>query len=70
MGWKLVNRLAQVREDGGLTQVELADKLLISHQTITAIEAGSYVPSIELTLRIAYFFKRPVEEIFRLNQKK
>lgn len=55
MGWKLVNRLAQVREDGGLTQVELADKLLISHQTIAAIEAGSYVPSVELTLRIAYF---------------
>ena len=50
-----------------MTQAELAEKIAVSRQTINAMEAGKYVPSTVLALKIAGVFKKRVEEIFELE---
>lgn len=50
-----------------LTQQELADLTGVSRQTINALERGKYIPSTVLALKIAKVFKKPVEEIFILE---
>ena len=63
----ITNRLRQFRFDAGqLTQQALADKVGVTRQTIIAIESGRYAPSLELVLKLAREFKRPVEDIFSL----
>ncbi|PJE74398.1 MAG: transcriptional regulator, partial [Candidatus Taylorbacteria bacterium CG10_big_fil_rev_8_21_14_0_10_41_48] len=49
-----------------VTQEALADALGVTRQTIIAIEKGNYTPSVMLALKIAQFFKRPVEDIFKI----
>ncbi len=50
----------------GLTQVELAEKVGVTRQTIIAIEKGDYTPSVALALRLAKVFKISVEDLFTL----
>ena len=47
-----------------MTQQQLADKAVVSRQTIVAIEKGKYSPSLELAFRIALVFDFPLEEVF------
>ncbi|NPV78352.1 MAG: helix-turn-helix transcriptional regulator [Anaerolineae bacterium] len=47
-----------------MTQQELAEKAGASRQTIIAIEAGKYSPSLELAFRIADVFGVPIGEVF------
>lgn len=51
-----------------ISQQQLADAIGVSRQTINAIESQKYVPSTVLSLKIARFFKKPVEEIFKLEE--
>lgn len=51
-----------------MTQAELADKIKVSRQTINSIEAGRYIPSTLLALKIASVFNKPVEDIFILEE--
>ncbi len=51
-----------------MTQEDLAKKISVSRQTINAMEAGKYVPSTVLALKIAKVFGKPVEEIFELEK--
>ena len=53
-----------------MTQQELADRLNVSRQTINAIEAGKYSPTLELAFRIAEIFNVSLEEVFQYNSKK
>ena len=55
--------------NGELTQLELAEKLEVSRQTIIAIEKGKFNPSMRLALLIARVFNVNVEEIFFLEEK-
>ncbi|MCB0742859.1 MAG: helix-turn-helix transcriptional regulator [Ignavibacteriales bacterium] len=48
-----------------MTQQELADKLGVSRQTINAIEAGKYSPTLELAFKIAEIFKVDLAEVFQ-----
>lgn len=50
-----------------ITQEDLAKKIGVSRQTINAMEAGKYVPSTVLALKIAKYFDKKVEEIFELE---
>ncbi len=52
-----------------LTQQELAEKAGVSRQTIIAIEAGKYSPSLELAFRIAYVFGVTIGEVFECEVK-
>ena len=59
------NRLPELRETRGWRQVDLADRLGVSRQTINAIETGKYDPSLPLAFSIAKLFKLKIEEIFQ-----
>lgn len=50
-----------------MTQAELAEKLDVTRQTINAIEAGKYAPSVELALKMSKLFDVTVNEIFQLD---
>ena len=54
----------------GMTQEELASHVNVSRQTIIALEKGNYTPSILLALKIAGFFKMPVEKLFKISHEK
>jgi putative transcriptional regulator len=64
--YQVANRLRELRQAQGLTQEQLGQALGVTRHTILALEVGRYVPSIELALRLAAFFGRPLEEIFWL----
>lgn len=49
---------------GEMTQQELAEKTGVSRQTIIAVEAGKYAPSLELAFRIADAFGVKIDEVF------
>ncbi len=49
------------------TQTDLAKAIGVSRQTIHAIEAGKYVPSTELALKLAKEFSTKVEALFELD---
>lgn len=53
-----------------VTQEELASEVGVSRQTIIALEKGNYAPSILLALKIAGFFKTPVEKLFKISHEK
>ena len=47
-----------------MTQLELAEKAGISRQTVVALEAGKYIPSLEIAFKIADVFGVGVEDVF------
>jgi len=61
---QMKNRLRVLRAEHDLSQAELADKLGIARQTVNALEAGKYAPSLPLAFKISKLFAKPVEEIF------
>jgi len=66
---KIKNKLRQFRfENNQITQAELADKAGVTRQTIIAIEAGQYSPSLELAIRIAKAFGKKVDDVFEYEQ--
>ena len=62
------NNLRVARAVQQLTQKELARCIGVSRQTINAMEAGKYVPSTMLALKLARVFGKPVEELFSLDK--
>ena len=48
-----------------LTQSDLAEAVDVSRQTISAIEAGRYNPSLELAFDLAQYFDCSIEDIFK-----
>ncbi len=67
---KIHNHVCKYRQESNVTQEELANKVGVSRQTIIALEKGNYTPSILLALKIASFFKQPVEKIFKITYEK
>ncbi|NIS81351.1 MAG: helix-turn-helix domain-containing protein [Anaerolineales bacterium] len=61
----LRNKIRRLRFDHGeMTQKELAQRVGCTRQTIHAIEAAKYAPSLELAFRIARVFEMGVEDVF------
>lgn len=58
------NRLQQLRRQRGYTQQQLADLTEVSRQTIIAIEAGKFNPSVILAFKLSHVFDLPIEKIF------
>lgn len=59
------NNIRRLRfEAGEMTQIELAEKVGASRQTILNIEAGKYTPSLDLAFRIADAFGVTLGEVF------
>lgn len=64
------NSVQKLRTGMGITQETFAEAVGVSRQTVIAIEKGHYTPSVLLALRIARFFKKPVEDIFTIAYEK
>jgi len=58
------NRLRELREARGWSQGELAEHLVVSRQTVNALETGKYDPSLPLAFKIARMFNLSIESIF------
>ncbi|EJL99869.1 helix-turn-helix transcriptional regulator [Pseudomonas fluorescens] len=58
------NRLKELRAERKWSQVDLAERLSVSRQTINAIENERYDPSLPLAFQIARAFEMPLEDIF------
>lgn len=64
------NQVYVLRTKSGITQEALAEAIGVTRQTIIAIEKGNYTPSVILSLKIATFFKKSVEDIFQIKYEK
>ncbi len=63
---RLTNSIRALRFHANeMTQAELGERIGVTRQTIAAIEAGKYSPTLEAAFRIAEVFGKPLEEVFR-----
>ncbi len=63
------NRVKELREQKGLSQEELGQKLEVSRWTIIRIEQERYAPSVQLALKLVRVFGlSKVEEVFWLEE--
>ncbi len=68
---QLTNNIRVLRFHAGeMTQAELGKRVGVTRQTIAAVEAGKYSPSLECAFRIAEVFGQPLDEVFRWEPKK
>lgn len=65
---RVTNRVRKLREAAGLTQAELAERVHATRQTIIAVEAEKYAPSLELAFRLARAFRAPFETVFHYEE--
>jgi len=64
------NKVRRLRFDNGeLTQQQLADKVGVTRQTIIAIEAGKYAPSLPLAFKLARTFGVSIEQVFEYEDE-
>ncbi len=64
-GTPIANEIRRWRfERGEMTQEALGKACGVTRQTIIALEAGKYSPSLELAFRIAHAFDVRLEEVF------
>lgn len=62
---RLSNRIRALRFHAGeMTQADLGAKVGLTRQTIAAIEAGKYSPTLETAFRIADAFGVRLDEVF------
>jgi len=67
----LHNQIRRLRFDNNeMTQQQLADKTGVTRQTIVAVEAAKYSPSLELAFKIAAAFGKRLEEVFQYHSGK
>ena len=64
----LQNHVQEYRTKNNLTQVDLAEAVNVTRQTIISIEKGNYEPSVRLGLKLAKKLNTSVEELFYETQ--
>ena len=64
----LITKVKELREEAGIKQSELAEKVGVRRETIVHLENGKYNPSLKLAMDIAKVFNEPVEKIFKFTE--
>lgn len=65
------NQIRELRTSNeGMTQEKLAKLCDVTRQTIIALEAGKYSPSLELAFKLARALGRTLDEVFQYSEKK
>ena len=64
---ELENQIKVFRAKHGISQTQLAESIGVTRKTISTIEVGRFIPSTVIALKIAGYFKVPVEEVFSLR---
>ena len=68
---EITNCIRRLRFDHDeMTQEQLANRSGCTRQTIIALEAGKYTPSLALAFRIARSFGCQVEDVFTFEESK
>ena len=62
------NRVRELREERGLTQKQLGEKVRVSRQAINAVETEKYDPSLWLAYDLAQFFDKAIEDVFNFKE--
>ena len=62
------NTIRVERAKLNISQTDLAGAVQVSKQTIHSIETGRFVPSTVIALKIARYFKVPIESVFELEE--
>ena len=63
---RLTNNIRTLRFLAGeMTQADLGQRVGLTRQTIAAVEAGKYSPTLETAFRSAEVFGKPLDEVFR-----
>jgi putative transcriptional regulator len=63
---RLTNNIRTLRFMAGeMTQADLGQRVGLTRQTIAAVEAGKYSPTLETAFRIAEVFGKPLDDVFR-----
>ena len=62
-------RIQELRKDQKVTQMELAESVGVTRQTIISLENGRYKASLVLAHKIAQFFGVTLEDIFIFDQE-
>jgi len=62
------NYIKEERTKKQLTQVELAEMVNVSRQTIISIETGRYTPSVTLAIKLAIVLGKRVEVLFEVEK--
>ncbi|MCP3029633.1 helix-turn-helix transcriptional regulator [Halobacillus sp. A5] len=63
------NAVKDFRKENGLTQDQLAEKILVTRQTIIAIEKQRYEPSIGTAIKLARVLGCSLENLFWIEGK-
>ena len=67
---RLVNQLRLLRSlHNEMTQAELGERIGVTRQTIAAIEAGKYSPTLETAFKIADVFGKPLDAVFQWEER-
>ncbi len=61
---KLQNRLKEARSEKNLSQVQLAEMVGVSRNTISSIETGQFNPTAKLALILCIALDKKFEELF------
>ena len=68
MALRVTNQIRRLRFDADeMTQADLAARVGVTRQTIMAIEAAKYSPSLELAFLIARAFDKPLDQVFQFT---
>ena len=62
-------RIQELRKDQKVTQMELAESVGVTRQTIISLENGRDKASLVLAHKIAQFFGVTIEDIFIFDQE-
>ncbi|WP_108869432.1 helix-turn-helix domain-containing protein [Aquimarina aquimarini] len=63
----LGNRLRSLRQDAGLTLVELAEKSGVSYRTVFDIEKANTRPSVEVIRLLCGVLEYPLSDFFKFK---
>jgi len=64
----VTNQLAECLAAKEMKKSQLAHRLHMSRAYVTRLVNGDIRPSLEAAIRIARFFRKPVEDIFQLEE--
>ena len=63
---KITNQIRTLRfHTGEMSQAELGKRIGLTRQTVAAIEAGKYSPTLEAAFRIAEVFGKSLDAVFQ-----
>lgn len=64
------NQIRALRQARAETQEQLAAACSVTRQTIIALEAGKYAPSLELAFKLSLALGARLDEVFQFEEKK